>query len=122
MVGWHRGLNGHEFEQTQGDKEGQESLVSCSSWGCKELDTTERLNTNNNNNRGNPGFPGGMHRRELLVLPPQSEGKIVIKAPFGTSLVARVQNLTAGAGDRFNPPIWEDPTCCGGMKPVHRNH
>ena len=29
MVGWHHRLNGHEFEQTQGDGEGQGSLVSC---------------------------------------------------------------------------------------------
>ena len=29
MVGWHHGLNGHEFEQTQGDGEGQGSLVGC---------------------------------------------------------------------------------------------
>ena len=41
MVGWHRRLNGHEFEQTPGDGEGQESLVWCSLWGCKELDMTE---------------------------------------------------------------------------------
>ena len=40
MVGWHHRLNGHEFEQTLGDSEGQESLVCYSSWGCKELDTT----------------------------------------------------------------------------------
>ena len=26
MVGWHHGLNGHEFEQTLGDSEGQGSL------------------------------------------------------------------------------------------------
>ena len=26
MVGWHHRLNGHEFEQTQGDSEGQGSL------------------------------------------------------------------------------------------------
>ena len=26
-------LNGHEFEQTLGDSEGQESLVCCSPWG-----------------------------------------------------------------------------------------
>ena len=32
MVGWHHWLNGHEFEQTQGDSEGQESLVCCSLW------------------------------------------------------------------------------------------
>ena len=35
--------NGHELEQTLGDSEGQESLVCCSSWGQKELDTTEQL-------------------------------------------------------------------------------
>ena len=43
MVGWHHHLNGHEFEQSPGDDEGQESLVCCSPWGCKELDITERL-------------------------------------------------------------------------------
>ena len=35
IVGWHQWHNGHEFEQTPGDSEGQESLVCC-----KELDTT----------------------------------------------------------------------------------
>ena len=44
MVGWHHRLNGHEFEQTLGDSEGQGSLVCCSPLGCKELDTTEQLN------------------------------------------------------------------------------
>ena len=39
-VGWHHLLNGHEFEQTQGDSEGQGSLFCCSSWGRKESDTT----------------------------------------------------------------------------------
>ena len=43
MVGWHHWLNGHEFEQNQGDSEGQGSLVCCSSWGPKESDTTEWL-------------------------------------------------------------------------------
>ena len=41
MVGWHRRLNGHEFEQGPGDGEAQESLVCCSPWGHKEKDTTE---------------------------------------------------------------------------------
>ena len=49
MVGWHHWLNGHEFEKTLGDSEGQRSLECCSPWGCKELDTTEWLNNNNNN-------------------------------------------------------------------------
>ena len=30
MAGWHHWLNGHEFEQTPGDSEGQGSLVFCS--------------------------------------------------------------------------------------------
>ena len=43
---WHYQLNGHEFEQTLGDGEGQGSLVCCSPWGRKESDLTERLNNN----------------------------------------------------------------------------
>ena len=46
MVGWHHWLNGNEFEQTLGGSEGRGSLVCCSPWGCKELDTTEWLNSN----------------------------------------------------------------------------
>ena len=38
MVGWHHGFNGHEFEQTLGDSEGQGGLTCCSPWGCKESD------------------------------------------------------------------------------------
>ena len=44
MVGWHHQLNGHEFEQTLGVGNGKGSLACCSPWGCKELDTIERLN------------------------------------------------------------------------------
>ena len=43
MVAWHHRLSGHEFEQAPGVGEGQESLVCCSPWGRKELDTTEWL-------------------------------------------------------------------------------
>ena len=39
MVGWYHQDNGHEFEQTLGDSEGQGSLPFCSPLGCKELDT-----------------------------------------------------------------------------------
>ena len=51
MVGWHHrldGLDGHEFEQTPGDSEGQGSLAYCSPWDCKEFDTTKQLNSNSN--------------------------------------------------------------------------
>ena len=44
MVGWHHWLDGHELEQALGVGDGQGSLVCCSPWGRKELDTTERLN------------------------------------------------------------------------------
>ena len=37
-------LDGHEFESTPGVGDGQGGLVCCSSWGHKELDTTEQLN------------------------------------------------------------------------------
>ena len=37
---WHHRLNGHEFEQTLGDGEGQGELVCCSPWGHKDLDMT----------------------------------------------------------------------------------
>ena len=40
MVGWHHQLNEHEFEQTPGGGEGQESLVCCSPWGHKGSDIT----------------------------------------------------------------------------------
>ena len=43
---WLDGITGSmdKFEQTQGDSEGQGSLMCCSSWGCKESEMTERLN------------------------------------------------------------------------------
>ena len=33
MVGWHHQLDGHEFEQTSGNGEGQGRLVFSISWG-----------------------------------------------------------------------------------------
>ena len=40
MIGRHHWLNGHEFERTPADSEGQGSLACYSSWGRKESDTT----------------------------------------------------------------------------------
>ena len=40
MVGYHHQLDGHEFEQTLGDSEGQGSLPRCSPWGRKVLEMT----------------------------------------------------------------------------------
>ena len=59
MVGWHHRLNGHEFEQTPRDGEGQGSLARCSPWGRQELGTTERPN---NSQQPTPVFlPGQSH-------------------------------------------------------------
>ena len=44
--GWHHQLNGHEFELSLGDRDGQGSLACYSPGGHKESDTTEGLNDN----------------------------------------------------------------------------
>ena len=49
MVGWHHQFNGHEFEPTLEDTEGQESLACFSPWSPKQLDMTELLNNYNRN-------------------------------------------------------------------------
>ena len=53
-VGWHHGVNGHEYEQSLGDSEGRGNLACCSPWGRKESDTTERLNNINMVSRNEP--------------------------------------------------------------------
>ena len=43
MVGWHHQFNGHEFEQTLGESEGQGSLACCSPWRVRHnLDTEQQ--------------------------------------------------------------------------------
>ena len=44
MAGWHHWLDGRESEWTPGVGDGQGGLACCDSWGCKQSDTTERLN------------------------------------------------------------------------------
>ena len=46
MAGWHCRLNGHEFEQTPGNGEGQGGLVCCSPWGLIESGMTAQLGNN----------------------------------------------------------------------------
>ena len=41
MAGWHHRLHAHEFGWTPGVGDGQGGPACCSSWGGKELDTTE---------------------------------------------------------------------------------
>ena len=44
MVGWHHQIDGHVFELAPGVGDGQGGLACRNPWGCKDLDTTERLN------------------------------------------------------------------------------
>ena len=44
MVDRHHLLDGHEFENASGVGDGQEGLVCCSLWGCKESDMAGQLN------------------------------------------------------------------------------
>ena len=44
MAGWHHRLDARESEWTPGVGDGQGGLACCDSWGCKETDTTERMN------------------------------------------------------------------------------
>ena len=46
MVGWHHQLDGHGFEQTPGEGEGQGSLECCSPCGHNKSDMTEWPNNN----------------------------------------------------------------------------
>ena len=45
-VGWHHWSNWHELGQTLGVGEEQRGLACHSLWGCKESDTTRKLNNN----------------------------------------------------------------------------
>jgi len=45
MIVWHHQVNGHEFEQTPRNSDGQGILASCSPWSHKELDMTQQLKT-----------------------------------------------------------------------------
>ena len=75
MVGQHHQLNGHEFEQAPRDGEGQGSLICCSPWGCKESDTTERLNNNKNNRSEVEGRACWRNSKEVMRLQQPEDGR-----------------------------------------------
>ena len=72
MAGWHHWLDGREFEYTPGVGDGQGGLACCDSWGCKELDTTERLNwTEQDKCGGKETYP---RRLQWIMNPGSLEG------------------------------------------------
>ena len=97
MVGWHRPLNGHEFEQAPGDGKPsytQGSLVCCSPWGCKESDITERLNNNYHTGRC------------------MAEGAWIHPVPHAFSLLALCPTLTSHMPVIHRATSW----ACGACK------
>ena len=77
MVEWHHPLNGHEFEQTLRESEGQGSLVCCSPWGFKKLDTTEWLNNKNKHARELPSGYQLISQQKLYK--PEQKGMMYLK-------------------------------------------
>ena len=77
IVGWHHWLNGHEFEQPQGDSEGQESLVCYCPWDSlgenTEVDCYFHLqrifSTQVSNPGGSPALLAGFLLSELQGRP-----------------------------------------------------
>ena len=49
MVGWHHQFNGHELEQTPGDR-GEGSLMCCSPWGSQRVWYNQRMNNKRQDN------------------------------------------------------------------------
>ena len=67
MVSLHHRFNGHEFEQTLGDSEGQGSLACCSPWGCK---VRQDLVTAQQHNETSPRTHVLLHPATQFVLQP----------------------------------------------------
>ena len=68
MAGWHHQLDGCEFEWTPGDGDGQGGLACCDSWGCKESDTTGRLNWTELNTVLHSGYTS-LHSHQQCRIP-----------------------------------------------------
>ena len=78
MAGWHHWLDGHEFEWTPGDGDGQGGLECCDSWGRKESDTTERLNWTE--------LKGDSKANRLRTLPPPSSPSSLLSSSYLTNV------------------------------------
>ena len=83
MLELHHQFNGHEFEQTLGDSEGQGNLACCSLCGQKQLDTTERLNNNIMDKINHPTILNIVEDGEQLVPLSTADGSLIWYRHFG---------------------------------------
>ena len=106
MVGWYHRLNGHRFEQTLGDSEGQGSLACCSSWGRKESDRTEQLNNNKRcSPRSTSAGRSGINHREREAAASAWPELCHWPAPLADEhKIISVLELPSGASRQTSPP------------------
>ena len=89
MVGWHRRLDGHEFEQALGVGEGQGGLACCGPWGGKESDPTERL-------KKQPAPRGESTRLSTSVVGGLQVVLLCIRSPVAFSLLSYQKGCIVG--------------------------
>ena len=69
------------FEQTQGDSDGQRSLVCCSSWDYKQSAMTELPNNNNNQLGSGAGQKTSRTPFQQEALPGESRWECTLREP-----------------------------------------
>ena len=97
---WNHQLNGHEFDRTLGDSEGQGSLVCCTLWSCKESDTTAQLN--NSNTHSSQGFSWSLSCLFLFFSPAfryDLEGKLSLMMGYMKNVDLQLMLLFILHGD-----------------------
>ena len=109
MVWCHHWFDGLEFEQAPAVGDGQGSLVCCSPWGCKQLNTTEQLR----NNTMLSGLPRWLSDKEPTCQCRDAEDLGLIPGS------ERYPGL--GNGNPLQYPYWKNPMDRGALcATVHR--
>ena len=88
MVGWHHRLNGHEFEQTLGDGEGQGNPVCCNPWDHKVSNMTKRLKNNS---------------KLLIAFLPRSKCLLILWLQSPSTLILEPKNIKSVTVSIFSP-------------------
>ena len=122
LAGVYHRLNGHRFGWTPGVGDGQTGLACCSSWGCKESDTSEWLNWTDTLLSTRDGGNGLVIKSCLTVMTPWN---VPNQAPLliGFSRQEYWSGLPfPSPGDRHNKiqPPWRNSKFYEGNRQVNR--